>query len=128
MKTLGVDHITINCPDPEAAFNFYEQLLSLEKLETVDMGDHTLYYYQLPGIRLELIAYREPQKQWKTGNTDVGIYRHMAFLVDDLDTFYQRCRQMNVKINMIPSFISQIGKTVMLIQDPSGVEIELIQS
>jgi lactoylglutathione lyase len=91
------------------------------------MGDHTLYYYQLPGIRLELIAYREPQKQWQTGNTDVGIYRHMALLVDDLDAFYQRCRQMKVKINLEPLFISQIGKAVMLIQDPNGVEIELIQ-
>jgi lactoylglutathione lyase len=128
MKVLDVDHVTINCKDPEAAFRFYEQVLSLKKLEVVDMGDHVLHYYQLPDTRLELITYKNPQKSWETGNTDLGIYRHMALVVDDLESFCQRCQKNNIKINLQPSFITQISKKIMLIVDPNGIEIELIQA
>jgi catechol 2,3-dioxygenase-like lactoylglutathione lyase family enzyme len=130
MKPLGVDHITINCKDRDASFRFYEDFLSLKRLSTADLGDHVLYYYQLPGAttRLELIDYKEPQKNWVTGNTDTGIYRHFALTVDDLDAFYERCQKDGIKINLVPTHIPQIAKKVMLIADPNGVEIELIQA
>jgi lactoylglutathione lyase len=128
MKVRGVDHITINCTDTERAFRFYEEILELPRLETVDLGDHVLYYYALPaGIKLELIGYKNPQKEWKTGNTDVGIYRHVALVVDDLEGLHNRCREAQVRINMAPTFIPKLGKTVMLFADPNGVEIEAIQ-
>ncbi|MDR1418752.1 MAG: VOC family protein [Treponema sp.] len=127
MKITGVDHITINCTDTKKAFDFYENILELKKLETVDLGDHVLYYYALPGVKLELIGYKNPQKEWKTGNTDVGIYRHMALVVDDLDGLYERCKQAGVRINLEPEYIPGIKKKVMLIVDPDGVEIEAIQ-
>jgi lactoylglutathione lyase len=127
MKITGVDHITVNCTDTEKAFAFYENILELKKRETADLGDHVLYYYALPGVRLELIGYKNPQKEWKTGNTDVGIYRHMALVTDDLDGLYGRCKQAGVKINLEPKYIPEIQKKVMLIVDPNGVEIEIIQ-
>ncbi|GHU81511.1 hypothetical protein FACS189468_4310 [Spirochaetia bacterium] len=128
MKVAAVDHITINCKDTETSFRFYEQVLGLKRLETVDMGDHVLYYYGLPGVRLELIGYKEPQKEQETGNTDVGIYRHMALAVDDLEEVYQRCQKWGSKINLTPSYIAQIKKKIVLIVDPNGVEIEIIQA
>lgn len=128
MKITGVDHVTVNCTDTEKAFDFYENILELKKLETVDLGDHVLYYYALPGVKLELIGYKNPQREWKTGNTDVGIYRHMALVTDDLDGLYGRCKQAGVKINLAPEYIQGIKKRVMLIVDPSGVEIEIIQA
>jgi lactoylglutathione lyase len=127
MKITGIDHITVNCIDTEKAFAFYENILELEKRETVDLGDHVLYYYALPGVKLELIGYKNPQKEWKTGNTDVGIYRHMALVVDDLNGLYERCKQAGVKINLEPKYIQELKKKVMLIVDPNGVEIETIQ-
>jgi lactoylglutathione lyase len=127
MKITGIDHITVNCTDTEKAFGFYENILGLKRLETADLGDHVLYYYALPGVKLELIGYKNPQKEWKTGNTDVGIYRHMALVVDDLGELYERCRQAGVKINLEPKYIEEIKKKVMLIVDPNGVEIETIQ-
>jgi lactoylglutathione lyase len=127
MKVTGVDHITVNCTDTEKAFGFYETVLGLKKLETADLGDHVLYYYALPGVKLELIGYKNPQREWKTGSTDVGIYRHMALAVDDLDGLYERCTQAGVKINLAPKYIEGIKKKVMLIVDPNGVEIEAIQ-
>ena len=129
MKLIRLDHVTINCCDKDAAFAFYENVLGLKRINEVDMGDHVLYYYQLPGItRLELIAYKDPQKQWETGNTDLGIYRHMALAVDDLNACFDACKKAGCKINMEPTYISQIDKTVMLVVDPNGVEIELIQA
>jgi lactoylglutathione lyase len=129
MKVLSVNHVTVNCIDKEAAFRFYEEILGLERIEDVDMGDHVLYYYSLPGnIRLELIEYKNPQKQWKTGNTDVGIYRHMAVEVDNLEILYERCKKTGVKINLEPKFIPEIKKKIMLIVDPNGVEVEIIQA
>jgi catechol 2,3-dioxygenase-like lactoylglutathione lyase family enzyme len=129
MKVKALNHITVNCTDKEAAFRFYEDILELKRSEVADLGDHVLYYYDLPGgPRLELIDYKEPQKKWETGNTDVGIYRHMALEVDNLDELYQRCREKKVKINLDPKFIPEIKKTVMLIVDPNGVEVETIQA
>ena len=127
MQVSGVDHITINCTDTERAFRFYEKILGLARLETVDLGDHVLYYYALPGLKLELIGYKTPQKQWETSNTDLGIYRHIALVVDDLEGLYQRCQEAKVRINLAPAFIPAIGKKVMLLADPNGVEIEAIQ-
>ena len=126
MKLFGIDHITINCRDIQKACHFYETVLQLQKLDTVDMGDHVLYYYQLPGVRLELIDYKEPQKNWETGNTDTGIYRHFAVTVDGLEEIRERCLAVGGSIHMEPTFIPQLGNTVMLIADPNGVEIEMI--
>jgi lactoylglutathione lyase len=129
MKVLSLNHITINCTDKEAAFRFYEEILDLKRIEDVDMGDHVLYYYGLSGnVRLELIEYKDPQKKWETGNTDLGIYRHMAVEVDDLEALHERCKKAGIKINLAPKFIPEIKKTVMLIADPNGVEIETIQA
>jgi lactoylglutathione lyase len=128
MKVLAIDHITVNCNDVEASRRFYETVLGLKRLNDVDMGDHILHYYELPGARLELIEYKEEQKNWKTGNTDTGIYRHFAVCVDDLEEVKKRCVEGNYGINLEPSYIPQIDKTVTLIVDPNGVEIEIIQA
>lgn len=127
MILTAVDHITINCIDLAASRLFYEQVFELPRLDDVDLGDHVLHYYQLPGVKLELIEYLTPQKSWQTGNTDTGIYRHFAVCVDDLETIHTRCQGFT-PINLQPTFIPQLGKTVMLIQDPNGVEVEVIQA
>jgi lactoylglutathione lyase len=92
------------------------------------MGDHVLHYFQLPGVKLELIEYKDPQKNIVSHNTDTGIYRHMALTVEDFDSLYSACTSEGVPINLEPSYIEQIDKTVMLIQDPNGVEIEVIKA
>lgn len=127
MKLIGIDHITINCTDINASFSFYEEILSLKRLNDVDLGDHVLHYYQLPNTKLELIEYKEPQKTIIAGNTDTGIYRHFAVGTDDLMEIKRRCDEKGYKINLQPTYIPQIDKKVMLIVDPNGVEIEIIQ-
>ncbi len=128
VNILSVDHVTINCTDIDAAKRFYEDVLGLSCLSVVGLGDHTLHYYPLAGgVRLELIAYRDPQKNIAAGNTDIGVYRHVAVKVADLDGLYRVFQEKNVRINLPPTWIGPIGATVMLAVDPNGVELEFIQ-
>ena len=127
MKLLAVDHITINLLKPAESFRFYGEVLGLTHLRDVDLGDHVLHMYQLPGTQLELIEYKEAQKAVQAGNTDVGVYRHFAIATDDLEEARRRCEGAGWGINMQPSFIPQLGARVMLIRDPNGVEIEMVE-
>lgn len=128
MIITAVDHITINLTAVEESFDFYEKVFELKKTEEVDMGDHILHLYQLPSAKLELIEYKEEQKVVQAGNTDIGVYRHFAVCTDDLKKLEKRCKEEGYGINLEPSYIEQIGKTVMLVKDPNGVEIEIIQN
>ncbi len=127
MKLTGIDHITINLLDVEKSIRFYEEIMGLKKLRDVDMGDHILHLYQMPGAKLELIEYKEAQHIVQTGNTDIGIYRHFALLTDDIRELEKKCREFGCGINMEPSYIKQLDITAMLVKDPNGVEIEIIE-
>ena len=127
MKILALDHVTINLLKPEESYRFYETVLGLKKMRDVDMGDHVLHLYQLADVTLELISYKEPQQAVQAGNTDVGVYRHFAVVTDDLQAAFCRCVDAGYGVNLGPTFIAQIGKTIMLVKDPNGVEIEMVQ-
>lgn len=128
MKIIAVDHITINCFMVKESFDFYENVLELNRVNTIDLGDHVLHLYQLPGSILELIEYKDEKKHVHAGNTDVGVYRHFALRVDDIEDVYNRCVQGGYGINLKPTVIKKLNdKVVMLIVDPNGVEIEVIQ-
>ncbi|NLT98656.1 MAG: VOC family protein [Christensenellaceae bacterium] len=87
-----------------------------------------LHLYQLPGAKLELIEYKTEQKRIQAGNTDTGIYRHIALRVDDIKEVEARCEKAGYGFNLKPTAIEQLGgMVVMLIVDPNGVEIEIIQ-
>ena len=59
MRIKGIDHVTINLKDVARSLWFYGELLGFERLPDVDMGDHLLRYFALPGGgRLELTEYR----------------------------------------------------------------------
>ncbi len=128
MKITAVDHITINCYKLPESIDFYENVLGLSLIQIVDLGDHVLHLYQLPGVKLELIEYKDEQKHIVTGKTDIGIYRHFAIRVDDIEEAYRRCREAGCPINLPPTKIKQLNDMlIMLIVDPNGVEVEIIQ-
>ncbi len=128
MKITSVDHFTINCFKLQESLDFYESVLGLSLIKSVDLGDHVIYLYQLPGVKLELIAYKEEQKHIITGKTDIGIYRHLAVRVDDIEEAYRLCREAGCPINLKPTKIKQLNDMyIMLIVDPNGVEVEMIQ-
>jgi len=97
-----IDHITINVKDLQKSFSFYESILGLRKLNfTMDLGFGIIYYMELPGgTKLELIDYRTEEKVLNTKDTDLGIYRHVAFTVESLDEIKERCDKWGAKINL----------------------------
>lgn len=124
----AVDHITVNLADRDASFKFYGEVLGLERLCDVDMGDHRLTYFDLNGYtRLELIEYYNDKAAKPEPSDDKGIYRHMALVTDDIQDIYNRCMAAGVEILMKPVWVNNLKWTGMLIRDPNGVEIEIVE-
>jgi lactoylglutathione lyase len=128
MTLKYIDHITINVTDLNSSLRFYQDLLGLVRMETIDMGDHILDYCELPGgTRLELISYKYETKKIKTTETDAGILRHIAFAIDDIDEFVERCLRFGAKMKTTPRYVDKLGCKAMLLEDPNGVELEIMQ-
>lgn len=124
----AINHITVNMTDKEKSFQFYGEILGLKKLNDVDMGDHCLYYYELPGdCRLELIEYKFKSSLRSGAHTDRGVYRHFALETDDLDALKDTFVQHSVKILEGPKPSDKLGVTFMLVEDPNGVEVEFVE-
>lgn len=128
MNILSIDHITINISDLEKTKAFYSDILKLKEAGFLDMGDHTLTYFQLTEkCRLELIHYLTEVKTAHVSETDLNIYRHFCLETDDLNQVYQDCLEHQVFIRKEPSYIEKLSCSTMLIVDPNGVELEIIQ-
>lgn len=128
MQVKGLNHITINVVDLQESVGFYKTILNLEDAGFIDMEDHTLTYFNLPqGVRLELINYMEKGEKKKAKGTERGMYRHFCLEVDSLEEFRKICFQKGVFIRKEPSYVEKLSCSTMLITDPNGVEIEIIE-
>ena len=56
-----------------------------------------------------------------------GIYRHMALTTDGIEALFKRCTTYGVNVLMEPVRVDKLKWTGMLIEDPNGVEIEIVQ-
>jgi catechol 2,3-dioxygenase-like lactoylglutathione lyase family enzyme len=128
MGVSGIDHFSINVISMEESVYFYEKVLGLEKLHSVDMGDHTLQYFNLGGeVMLELIKYH-----YDSGNAALfpdtkGIYRHIALKVENINAFFENLKKLDVKITRQLDFCEKLNFHNILLKDPNGVEIELLE-
>lgn len=128
MKITGLDHITVNVKNLEKSKEFYGNVLHLKEAGFIHMGDHTLTYYELPqGVRLELIDYETREAAEDIKETNTGIYRHFCLAADRLYAVYEVCKEQGVFVRKTPSYVEKLGCQTMLITDPNGVEIEIIQ-
>ncbi len=124
---LKPDHITINVTDLDKSRDFYGRILGLEELESVDMGDHRLYYYALTdSLLLELIVYDD---DFGTAHPNVktkGIFRHLALSCDDVDGLYKKLVDNKITILSKPGDVPKLNFRNILVEDPNGVELEFI--
>lgn len=128
MKIVSLDHITINVSDLEKSKEFYGNVLKLEEAGFIDMGDHSLTYYHLTKeCRLELIDYLTKQETAHITETHLNSYRHFCLETDNLDQVYQDCKEHQVFVRKAPSYVEKLSCSTMLIVDPNGVELEIIQ-
>lgn len=125
---LKLNHITINVRSMKESIAFYTNAMGFNKLNRVDMGDHILQYFNMGyGVRLELIEYKYHCENFYCNITNKGIYRHIAFDVDDIQLFYRKIIEANYYPINQPEFVEKLGFSYFLIKDPNGVEIEIIQ-
>jgi catechol 2,3-dioxygenase-like lactoylglutathione lyase family enzyme len=128
MLIKHINHITINVRDVESSLRFYRDVLGLEQLNTVNMGDHELYYLALPGgTRLELTTFFGRNREAGVRSTDSGIYRHIAFEVDDISAVEALMQREGLDIVLPVTWVKELGVQAMLAKDPNGVELEFIQ-
>jgi lactoylglutathione lyase len=130
----------------ERSIGFYRDLLGLELVfqwnpkaayigELVGYPDVDLQgaVLRVPGTEtfLELLEYRNvPQDRVDMANANIG-NGHIAFTVDDLETFHKQLAEVGVK-SVSPPVTPTIGpnkggRAVYLI-DPDGFRVELIQT
>lgn len=128
MKIVSLDHITINVSDLEKSKAFYGNVLKLKEAGFIDMGDHNLTYYHLTKeCRLELINYLTEQETAHIKETYLNSYRHFCVETDNLEQVYQDCKDHQVVVRQAPAYVEKLSCSTMLIVDPNGVEIEIIQ-
>ncbi|MCR5774032.1 MAG: VOC family protein [Lachnospiraceae bacterium] len=124
---LRPDHITINVTDLKKSLEFYGDILGLKQLETVDMGDHRLYYFELTeSLMLELIEYDDDFGEIHPAVKTRGMYRHLAFQCDDVDALYERLVSRGVKCDSAPEDVPKLSFRNILVKDPNGVELEIV--
>ena len=129
MKIETINHITINMTDIEKSLDFYGRVLGLEKLNEVNMGDHYIRYFALPGgVKLELVEYFYETVPAEYSEVDAGMFRHVAFEVDDIFKAEEELKKEGVKITEGPAYSEQLGCYFMLFEEPNGCQLEFTQS
>ena len=125
---MKVNHITINVTDLEKSRKFYSEILGLPELDHVRMEDHDLYYFSLGnGLRLELITYDDDLGTVHNHVKSRGMYRHIALEEENIEELYEKCKKENVKILDELGYVPKLKFTNFLIEDPNGVEIEILK-
>lgn len=122
-----LDHIAINVIDPQRSIRFYTETMGLVYLGHIRMDDHTLYYCQLSGAtKLEMIDYDQSEDPRILSIKTKGMYRHIALEVTDMETFRKQITDTSCIIQDV-SDCKQLAFRNMLLMDPNGIEIEIIE-
>ncbi len=128
MKVKEINHITINMTDIEKSLDFYGRVMGLEKLNEINMGDHYIRYFALPGgAKLELLEYFYKTEKAVYTETDAGVYRHLALEVEDIHTAAEELKKEGIKITAGPEYNGNLGCYYMLFEDPNGCQLEFTQ-
>ena len=109
-----VHHATVLVTDLQKAEAFYSGVLGLPRIPRPELPSEGIWY-ELEGVQLHLI--------W-TEEAEAATARHVAFVVDDLDSVLARVREMGLQIwddVQIDGFVRRHCR------DPFGNGIELLQ-
>jgi lactoylglutathione lyase len=128
MEIKRIDHMTIVIKDLKKTQAFYGELLGLKQLPSVNLGDHLLHYFAIPGgQKLELTEYLYPVHDHKGELNDRGSYRHLAFEVTDIYGWEKKITEAGYPFHIPVAPSPELGFTGGLLRDPNGVEIELLE-
>ena len=128
VKTFA--HIALNCADPIAIEKFYTKHFGFRRTRVYSPGPDQVVMIRLGSMWLELFKRTElsPLGKPQKDGFDYGGFRHMAFLVDDLDaTLAALGGAAPVMLGPIDMSNYVEGMRVAWIADPEGNIVELNQ-
>jgi glyoxylase I family protein len=128
MNIKGIDHIALNTKNFAESLEFYCEILGFKELQTVDRGEFSMTYLEIPGGgRMELFDYRNRNKELMKEDDDVGL-RHLAFTVENVAEHEKRLRSKGVTITLPTTDLTALGARVLLFLDPNGVTLEFCEA
>jgi catechol 2,3-dioxygenase-like lactoylglutathione lyase family enzyme len=127
MKVKEMNHIALNTRYFVESLKFYTDILGFKELHTVDMGDFSIAYIEIPGGgKMELFDYRGMNNKNKQEDSDVGL-RHFAFTVENVAEHEAQLREKGVSITLPTTDIPELGARVLLFLDPNGITLEFCE-
>ena len=120
--------MTIVIKDLKKTEYFYGTLLGFKQLPSVDLKDHILHYFELPGEqRLELTEYLYPVQEHHGNLNDKGDFRHLAFEVEDVYGWEKKLTDAGYPFHIPVAPSPKLNCSSGLLKDPNGVELELLE-
>jgi glyoxylase I family protein len=123
-------HVGLNCRDINITEQFYRTWFGFHRARLVDLGDDQIVFLRNGDAYLELFRSTAPEADRATGDGPAapGIARHIAFQIDDVDSFVGRL-DGTVEVTLGPlSFDDFIpGWKTAWLKDPDGVVVEISQ-
>jgi len=122
---MKFSHTMIRVKDIEASLKFYQEVLGLEVLRTMELEDETLYFIS-DKEKCCTIELTYNHKLPEGGYTHGNYFGHLAFDTDDMDNFSEILKANGVEYS-IPPFEIKKGLKIAFLDDPDGFSIEVIQ-
>ena len=121
MSVIGLHHAGVHVASLERSIAFYEAVFGLRRAERLSLGDEQLAFIEAGTSRVELIADG-------AAGRETGVVDHLAFEVDDLDSWVRRLRQGGVRLlDQAPSEVPMLGARILFCLGPDGERIELFE-
>ena len=144
MGLLRVTHVGVCVTDLERSIAFYRDALGFQYLSRIhvagepsstllSLDDVDLHaaYLEREGLRIELLWYASPKSpvaERPRPMNDLG-FTHLSIRVSDLATLVADLRQRGVKVlDRTRIDIPAFGAGAVMIEDPDGLKIELVEA
>jgi len=123
-------HVGLNCRDPRVTVDFYVQWFGFSLARVVPLDGQEIIFLRNDASYLELFASSQSQSQLGQGDgpQNPGAIRHLAFQVDNVDSFLKEIGDA-ADITLGPLNFDPFipGWRTVWIRDPDGVIIEVSQ-
>jgi Lactoylglutathione lyase and related lyases len=128
MKINHTHHIAINTRDFEASIKFYKEILKMQFIDKVDLGeDYVAYLKYAEDSFIELFKMDGKLIEGELEGNLVGL-KHIAFDVDNLMEWNAYLKDAGIKFILDVTEVGPIRKRVLLIEAPDNVIVELCEN
>ncbi len=130
MATLLFFHVAISCKDPLAVERFYVEHFGFKRARVIPLGAEQVVFLKSGDVYLEIFQAQEDAPVPPVGGAGPKYpsWRHIAFLVDDVDTKLAEMGN-DAKITLGPVNFDEIipGWRTAWVADPEGNIVEISQ-